>query len=536
MFGYFGWLTAQGGRPYLDFWDNKPPGIWWLNAAAFRILGEGIVGELVICGAAVGASLFAFRAAAITTWGRWSAWPAVFIGGLLLTHGRFECGLNRTETFVIAFESIAIACFLQSRVATNRRGWLAIAGFTAGTAPLFKQAGAAAGAACVIGLTMDVWLAARRERQARLTASARDVRQSAIRQSCADIAWFAVAALVPPFTAIVALWNQGALAAAYFAVAEFNRAYFAVHDASWVNLGGATKLFWVTAIVPLSWPLSMIALGAAFSVMILLRGKRAEANPDLSIPEAAATSHSIPNARLTALAASGPGIQPDARNVATLAIWGALAYYLATVGPGRQAYHFAPALPAIGLLALWPMRMLITQNSLRNTLARRPSAAATIVIYFTGYASLVMSTLAAAQLAWEEKPHWYALQRATPTGYERQADVIRQLCPPDETIYVWGWDPGAYRFAYRRVASRFATLEKGSHVGELARFILDGAMHDLREHPPRLFMIAERDWAGLRAGPDADFAKWIGEQYREIAVIDGMIIFIRELDRSADGS
>lgn len=37
LFGYYGWCVSQGARPYLDVWDNKPPGIWWVNAAAVVI-------------------------------------------------------------------------------------------------------------------------------------------------------------------------------------------------------------------------------------------------------------------------------------------------------------------------------------------------------------------------------------------------------------------------------------------------------------------------------------------------------------------
>ena len=32
MFGYYGWRIAHGATVYHDVWDNKPPGIYWINA------------------------------------------------------------------------------------------------------------------------------------------------------------------------------------------------------------------------------------------------------------------------------------------------------------------------------------------------------------------------------------------------------------------------------------------------------------------------------------------------------------------------
>lgn len=491
LFGYFGWLVTQGERPYLDFWDNKPPGIWWLNAAAFRVFGEGILGDMAICGAATFAVIAAVRAIAVATWEMSLAWPALLVGGMLLTHGRFECGVNRTETFVIAFESAAVAFFLRSRRAQRQAGWLAAAGICAGLAPLFKQAGAAAGAACLCGLTIDA------------IAARRSTAQRSGRQRLLGIGVFCTAALMPPLAAALALAWPSALGAAYFATVEFNRAYFAVGDASWMNISGGTKLFWGKCIVPLAWPLGM---GAAGALLALIRRFQRE------------------------------NTSGDPVSLITVTVWGGIAYYLATVGPGRQAYHFATVLPAIAVLSLWPLSVLARSGNLGSAIMRRPSAAVMLVIYTAGFSGLAYQSFSAARGAWASKPHWYSLKRTHPSGFEQQAMAIRAHSSPADRVYVWGWDPGAYRFAYRRTVSRFVTLEKGSHVGAHARFIVEGAIRDLRATPPRVFMIGTADWRGLQTGSDADFAVFITQNYREISTIDGMMLFVLELDRSDDGS
>lgn len=500
MFAYFGWLVTQGERPYVDFWDNKPPGIWWVNAAAMSLMGPGDGGLLLACGAAVTAALFAFVSIAVRVWGLQLLWPAALVGALLLTHGRYECGANRTETFVIAFESLAIAFWLQSRHTDARLTWLGLAGFCAGLAPLFKQAGVAAGAACLAGFILE---SVTHWRSRDPAASPRD------RAILPQILIFCGAAALPPVLAALRLWSQGALGEAYFAIVEFNQAYFAVGDASWTNLLGSTRLYWASAIMPLRWPLAMIAAGILLSLMQRVRGHR---------PHAPDEEFSV------------------RREVFVILLWGVLAYYLSTVGPGRRPYHFSTTLPAIGILALWPLRAFISHARSSPGFAQRPSMAVCLLMYAAGFYGLVADSWATARVAWNEKPHWYAMVRRAPAPYERQAAAIREHSTPDDRVYVWGWNPGAYRYAYRRAASRFATLEKGSHVGEHARFIVEGAMRDLREHPPRVMLIGLADLASLRSAEPPEFMIWVNEHYRAADTIDGMTLFLRKLDRNTAGS
>ena len=133
LFGYYGWCVSQGARPYLDVWDNKPPGIWWVNAAAFRLFGEGIAAEIWICSAAVAATLIAFAAIAVTVYHRSLLLPAVLTACALLTHVGYECGGNRTETFVVLFETLAVLGYVRW-LRGRRLAWLGLAGLFAGAA------------------------------------------------------------------------------------------------------------------------------------------------------------------------------------------------------------------------------------------------------------------------------------------------------------------------------------------------------------------------------------------------------------------
>ena len=62
LFAWQGWCVLHGARPYLDVWDNKPPGILWVNAAGFALCGPGVLAEIVISAFAMAAILVAFVA------------------------------------------------------------------------------------------------------------------------------------------------------------------------------------------------------------------------------------------------------------------------------------------------------------------------------------------------------------------------------------------------------------------------------------------------------------------------------------------
>ncbi len=41
-FAYGGWALLHGQRPYIDFWDIKPPNIFYTYAAAFALFGNSV--------------------------------------------------------------------------------------------------------------------------------------------------------------------------------------------------------------------------------------------------------------------------------------------------------------------------------------------------------------------------------------------------------------------------------------------------------------------------------------------------------------
>ncbi|MGE3182348.1 MAG: hypothetical protein AB7N71_12015, partial [Phycisphaerae bacterium] len=197
----------------------------------------------------------------------------------------------------------------------------------------------------------------------------------------------------------------------------------------------------------------------------------------------------------------------------------------AFVGVGRLPYHLAPILPPLGLIALAPLAWVLRDAP--SLLAACADARKVVcVVAFGGLCvPLFSQSLTHASRAWSTKPAWHALQRSDPAPYEQQGARIRELTSRDDEIYVWGWSPGTYRYAYRAAPSRFATLEKGGNLGSRVDFITIEAEAAIRANPPRIIVVAKESYESTGIGT-AEFDSWFKEYYAYDQTIVGMAIFL----------
>ena len=481
LFAYYGWCVSQGARPYLDIWDNKPPGTWWLNAAAVRLTGPGPTADVLLGSLAMGATLVAFVGIARRVFHRSLLLPAALAGAFLLTDLRFECGGNRTETFVVACETLAALGYLLW-LRGRRYKWLVLAGLAAGAAPLFKQSGLAVTVAGALHLAWVQW------------RTPTDGGQG-LTHPRGWKPWLVVglAAAIAPGAAVITLAAQGALADAVFAVVTFNRAYFAIDDASWVRLDYAWRIYRpILAVWSPVFGLAALGLMAG----LLMRWRRGQRFAFTGRPR---------------------------RGVGLLVMWFVLAAYLAWVGPGRRGYHFVPALAPLVLLALYPLHLLVARRGLRTGVAGRAGKAVAIIVGSYLLITVAAGGLGEAARCWATKPHWYALRRQSPAPYEVLAAEIAQRTDAADRIYVWGWNPSVYRYALRLPASRHATLEKVGHVGAHAAFIQERVAADLQRDPPKSIVISSYDRERL----DPALASWLAARYERACTAADMDVFLR---------
>lgn len=487
LFGYSGWNIAQGARPYVDIWDNKPPGIWWANAIAFRFAGDGPAADWLVGGGALLVSLLSFVGIAQTLWHGSVVPPALIIAALLLTNISFECGSNRTETLVVMCELTAVFCYAKAlrRVnpGDNRTmpapvSWLIAAGVILGFSPWCKQSGVGALAAVCIHCVFFSSSTAR-GRFGRLTL-------------------ILLGVLLTQSATIALLFSDGAAHDALFAILRFNRFYFEVGDASWTNLRGA--LWAYRDALP---PLNVIGwFAAAFTLFAASRAVISK-----SKPHGGALAHDL----------LGFGW-----------IWLLVAGYFTLVGVGRLSYHLMPVLPPLGMILVALLARFAGPTGLVQGILRRPSLAAYLVLTLAvawKCASFGFGDAGQCAARRPEEAGWLPL---TPPQYARQAAEIQRWCGPGESLYVWGWSPGTYRFSYRANACRYATLEKMGQLGERVRFIQLEVCRVLRETPPAVIAISESDLAGMRGAIETDeFARWVVESYEDRGELEGMHILRR---------
>ncbi|MBI5865286.1 MAG: glycosyltransferase family 39 protein [Planctomycetes bacterium] len=478
LFGYYGWCVAGGARPYLDVWDNKPPGIWWANALAFRLLGDGPGADWLVGSGALLVSLAAFVQTARSVWHPSLAWPAAGVAALLLTHLSYECGANRTETLVAACELLGV-CLYSQAVRTRRDLWLLAAGIVLGAAPWCKQSGIAAAAAVGLHLMLS-----RRRRK---------------RPTVAPFALLLAGYAMTTLAGIGLLAADGALAAAYEAVISFNRFYFEIGDATWWRLIGPLKTY--APAVPPVMPVALVAApGAGLALINFVRRRRREAGSTEPVP----MGFSL-----------------------VWWVWLLVGGYLVCVGVGRLPYHLAPLLPPLGLLALDGLGAVVGAEGLASGAIRRPSVAAYLVLLLAACVQTAGASFAEARQCASRRPEGVRLGPAPPPQYVHQAALIASCGEPADRMYVWGWSPGTYRFAYRRCPSRFGTFEKLGQLGERVAFIRDEAKQALQQNPPAILAISPRDWHGMHADASDHFGTWLRDAYDDRGEVEGMHIFAR---------
>src|SRR6266851_3381078 len=240
-----GWALNHGARLYVDVWDNKPPGIYWLSALLVGHLQVAIAmpfasmlftGVAAVCVASIGRRVGGAGVGTI------AALSYVVVASLPNLDG----DLFNAELFGATFVAAAIAIVVHS----SRPEWLIVAGALAGVALLFKAVFAA-------DLVVVMGIAA-------IVASPRT--RTVITNSGAVLAgWTIVAA-----AAGLALFEQGALGAAIAVLARSDVGYVATYGSQgFAGISGA-MLTAARVLVPVS-------AGAGVAAGFVVRGHPAAA-------------------------------------------------------------------------------------------------------------------------------------------------------------------------------------------------------------------------------------------------------------------
>lgn len=148
VYSYAGTRILEGELPYRDFWDHKPPGIYYLNALAFKLLGLTPwalwwLGLVWITTIVVMLFLILFKLSGWTV-----ASLATFFFLLTLHHPIVYKGGNFPETYALLPQVLIIWCTLMFFTSGNNR-WIFLIGIFTAFAFLLKQTTTAIGLASI---------------------------------------------------------------------------------------------------------------------------------------------------------------------------------------------------------------------------------------------------------------------------------------------------------------------------------------------------------------------------------------------------
>jgi hypothetical protein len=149
-FAYCGQVIHDGGLLYRDCWDNKPPGVYYLNAAAISLGGSNpfSIWLLQAVWLSVAVVVFFFILKSIWDHKGLAALGAFILLVYVLYPGIFNGG-NFTETYAILPAVLSIGA-LWAYLGSGHRRWLVILGVLAASGSLLKPTYIAMGLASAI--------------------------------------------------------------------------------------------------------------------------------------------------------------------------------------------------------------------------------------------------------------------------------------------------------------------------------------------------------------------------------------------------
>ena len=139
IFAYTAEVIREGGLPYLDAWDNKLPGVYFIDALAFAVFGTNrwalwLIENLTLFSAAW--ALFWLLKQLYGT--RSEVWIGTLIFILLARHPLLVEDTNFTELYALLPQTLVLVAGFQLLRQPEWR-WAVLFGFAAGVAFLIKQ-------------------------------------------------------------------------------------------------------------------------------------------------------------------------------------------------------------------------------------------------------------------------------------------------------------------------------------------------------------------------------------------------------------
>jgi hypothetical protein len=157
LFSYIGREWIRGIIPYKQIWEDKPPGIFAVNALAAVFHKQFIALAAFEFVALFATILLIHRILSELQCGSLAKWTAPFVAASILSIPYYTPGGNQTEIYILPFAACCIYSFLRAtRNAALSPSWLILTGLSAGIAGIFKPVGIASLLAITLVLCVDL--------------------------------------------------------------------------------------------------------------------------------------------------------------------------------------------------------------------------------------------------------------------------------------------------------------------------------------------------------------------------------------------
>jgi hypothetical protein len=485
LFEQMGETVLNGGTVYLDCWDNKPPGLCWLNALILWLGGRSTYAITV---AAVIAGVLAVAATGRSVsriLGRPVATVTAFIFTILLAQREFDACTNGTEFYAMVADAFAAAFVVGAIRGAGRRCLLSafMAGVCWGIGGLCKQTAAAGPIAVVLGIMLGI--------VAGVAPRTRWMGRAALAGAGALLVLIAAAGI---------LYFQGALAEAYRAVIAINL----LPQRQAHSPGLFNPAYVLAQLTSIAGALLLAGIGAVVGL--------------------------IPDRK------EGAASQPPGEKAALLSrpitvfmiVWLLVATYGVGIGPSHMPRYWHGMFVPLTWLAAQGIALVLASCGTGNRRLSLTITIGTITLAVIFFKPLVVNVYDAAFRA-----RHFATADSERGRLIEIGDRIRALTSPEDRIYVWGYSAGVYRFSSRMSACRFSGVEKIDALTRFSQAMAEELFACLKNRDPKVIVVERFRYPALledRVGTATlpGLSKWFSSRYEETGSLHSMMIFVRK--------
>ena len=463
LYLYIGQRLLDGGVPYVDAWDQKPPLVYGIYAALWIIWPyESVVALADLLGAAVTAYLLV-GIGRRTFGGRTGGWAAaVFLLGSHPSLTRLSGVYVRGQCEVFIAAAVAAALFVLAH--ERRTIWRSLlAGLWLGIAIWIKFNAVA----YALPIAIAAW---------HWDSSSRD-----LTTWLKDLIVVATGVAIVSAVAMTYFAAHNGIEALKLATIDYNVSYA---REGFVGTSGPLAYLFRLPIERASAELLWF-LGGAGAAALLLAGRGVPRGSSLVV--------------LGWIAAALVSITINARNLPQYFVQAAPALACAAAIGGAWAMHRSAITRwlAMAVIAAGLWRVGVSPNPIR--FGEMPELAANLafdVNYLRGRMSR-QDFLA----------RFKGAQKYDALEVDRLTSLVRTTTAESDRIFVFGFSPGVYAFSGRESASRFFWSRPVIIEFAAARrgYGSTGLLHDLQQRPPALVALQKQDWGGPGEPHSHDF-------------------------------